>query len=227
MFSEGYIGFTSADSSKRWCEHVFDSGRNSQYPIHRAIRKYGKDLEFKVICIGSAEYCLEIERKLRPSRNIGWNVCVGGGAPGLGRILTAEHRAAVSRAQKGRIRTAEERLKVSLASTGRFPSAEIRAKLSASAKAKVFKPEHKKNISMAKRGIPSTNGAWMHPRADHGKWRLAGQFHDLYKYGFGRIPSSTMLGYNGDAFKQIVKRIQSGWNPWEDAEYSNWKTKDM
>lgn len=228
VLSEGYIGFASGNAIKRWAEHVSEAKRDSRYPIHKAIRKYGKDgLEFKVICVGSAEYCLYLERLLRPKRNIGWNICIGGGAPGLGRKLTAEHKAAVSIAQKGRKRTAQEKANISIASTGRRASAESREKMRGAALARGFSDEHKKNISLAKKGVKSTNGAWLHPGADHLKWTLAGQYYDLFMHGFGRIPSSVMLGYNGDGFKQILKRIKLGWNPWLDESFLSWKNSSL
>lgn len=225
MLSQGYIGFSSSgNSSKRWNEHVCDAERSSKYPVHRAIRKYGKDvLEFKILCIGSAEYCLDIERKLRPERMIGWNICPGGGAPGLGRKMAESHKLTLANMMRNRVISDETRRKIGMASMGRSPSIEAREKMRAAAKARGFADEHKRNISLAKKGVPSTNPAWLHPAADKKKWTLAGQYYDLYNYGFGRIPSGEMLGYNGDAFKPILMRIKAGWNPWKDETFQAWK----
>lgn len=229
IFSQGYVGFSSLGIEKRFNEHLFDArNKETTYPIHRAIRKYGKEgLIIDTVCIGSADYCLELERKLRPDRNLGWNICAGGGAPGLGRVLSSEHKEAVSRAQKGRVRTIAERHNIGLAAKGRFPSEEVRKKLSDAAKARGFADSHKENISKAKKGVASTNPMWMHPSADRGKWAVACHYYDLYKNGFGRIPSSEMLGYNGDAFKQILKRIKDGWNPWKDEKYMDWRKSQI
>lgn len=226
IFKDGYVGFTSFTPQKRWNEHISDAKKGSAYPIHKAIRKYGSyGLTFKVICIGSADYCLALEKKLRPSRGLGWNIAIGGEAPGLGKTLTDEHKHAVSIAQKGRVRTSQERINVGLASMGRVPSSDSRKKMSDAAKARGFSEDHKRNISAAKKGIPSTNGAWLHPSAIVEKWIVANQYFDLYNHGFGRIPASEMLGFKGDAFKSILNKIKFGWNPYYDAEYCAWKNK--
>lgn len=228
IFTQGYIGFTCEPLKKRWCRHLWDAKKNSQNVVHKAIRKYGKEkIVFKAICVGSADYCLNMERKLRPSRNIGWNICIGGGAPGLGKKMSEENKMRLSALAKGRVWSAESRKKVSESQMGRVATIESRKRMSDSAKARGFSDSHKANISLAKKGVKSTNGAWLHPGADHLKWTLAGQYYDLFMHGFGRIPSSVMLGYNGDGFKQILKRIKLGWNPWLDESFLSWKNSSL
>jgi hypothetical protein len=39
-----YIGITSQGVNQRWCKHCSDSTTGSTFPIHNAIRKYGKDI---------------------------------------------------------------------------------------------------------------------------------------------------------------------------------------
>lgn len=78
MFSQGYVG-VSSNAQKRWYGHKLKP-QNGHFS--NAINKYGWDnLIKKVVLIGDENYCLEIEEKLRPANNIGWNLVKGGGKP--------------------------------------------------------------------------------------------------------------------------------------------------
>jgi len=78
MFTQGYIG-VSNNTKVRWNEH---SKRPSNLHIQRAIAKYGWDILVKeVVLVADKDYCLDIETKLRPENQIGWNVVLGGGSP--------------------------------------------------------------------------------------------------------------------------------------------------
>ena len=78
MTSQGYVG-VSIDAERRWLQHK----RPRQNPhLKFAVQKYGWDNLVKTqLLISTEEYCLEIERKLRPDNNIGWNITAGGGKP--------------------------------------------------------------------------------------------------------------------------------------------------
>ena len=78
IFSQGYVGVTNnfTDRMNQHARNVLD------YPITRAIKKYGWDnLVKKVIVIADKNYCFDIEAKLRPLGHIGWNIIKGGGIP--------------------------------------------------------------------------------------------------------------------------------------------------
>jgi hypothetical protein len=78
MLAQGYIGISKNVSSR------FEQHRNrSQNPhLTNSINKYGWDnLTKQILLVGSNQYCLDIEKKLRPIKNIGWNLTVGGGQP--------------------------------------------------------------------------------------------------------------------------------------------------
>lgn len=72
-FSKGYIGI-SKRPSKRWT-----SGYAGSPHLQSAIKKY--ELIKYVFLFGTEKECLHKERLLRPRRNIGWNIAVGGGKP--------------------------------------------------------------------------------------------------------------------------------------------------
>lgn len=78
LMTQGYVG-VSARFNRRMKEH----GWSKQNPhLQRAIQKHGWDNLVKTqILIANEDYCLDIERKLRPSEKIGWNLVAGGGKP--------------------------------------------------------------------------------------------------------------------------------------------------
>ena len=78
ILTEGYVGVTN-DEKNRWKRH---QKRGSNPHLQNAIAKYGWDNLIKeVILEGESEYCLEIEERLRPEKEIGWNIAKGGGMP--------------------------------------------------------------------------------------------------------------------------------------------------
>lgn len=80
LMSQGYIG-VSGNVKERFASHKkMWSGTNNY--LCNAIKKYGWDnLDKSVLLVAEKDYCLEIERKLRPADKIGWNLTVGGGMP--------------------------------------------------------------------------------------------------------------------------------------------------
>lgn len=74
--NQGYIG-VSYDANKRIRQHVNAANRGCNLHICKAIRKY-TDIEFAIICVGNFKYICDLETKLRPSENIGWNIRPGG-----------------------------------------------------------------------------------------------------------------------------------------------------
>jgi predicted GIY-YIG superfamily endonuclease len=78
MFSQGYIG-VSKNVQRRFVEH---QRKSENAHLKNAIKKYGWDALVKTeILISDEAYCTDIETKLRPTKNIGWNIGVGGGLP--------------------------------------------------------------------------------------------------------------------------------------------------
>lgn len=74
-FNEGYIG-VARSPRKRWA-----SGGYKQNPhLTNAFRKYDDIIKY-VVKIGTKAECLANELRLRPERNIGWNIAKGGGMP--------------------------------------------------------------------------------------------------------------------------------------------------
>jgi hypothetical protein len=78
MFSQGYVG-VSKNPESRWFNHSRYS--NNQH-LKAAIKKYGWDNLIKeVVLISEETYCYDLEAKIRPIRQIGWNIAEGGAKP--------------------------------------------------------------------------------------------------------------------------------------------------
>lgn len=69
----GYIGVTS-NMSKRKYKHIATPVNS----VTKGIIESGVFTEFVVILVANRDYCLTIEKLLRPEPNIGWNVITGG-----------------------------------------------------------------------------------------------------------------------------------------------------
>jgi len=78
MFSEGYIG-VSSNPKNRWIRHWKYNGNQH---LKNAIDKYGwNNLVKEIILFGEKKYCFNVEIKIRPTRQIGWNISEGGAKP--------------------------------------------------------------------------------------------------------------------------------------------------
>ena len=147
IFSQGYVG-VSVDAEKRFNQHL---KRTQNAHLKNAIAKYGwSNLVKQQLLIGDKEYCLNIEKQLRPTENIGWNIVEGGGMPpktlkgcnkgkpswNKGKPHSEQTRKKLSNALKGRktwnkgVSPSEEtRLKYRMAKLGKKLSMETREKM--------------------------------------------------------------------------------------------------
>lgn len=79
MFSEGYIGVTKNTVEGRYQEHKKRAKYSKRVGrLLSAIKKYGDELLVSPIVEADERYCYEVESKLRPQSNIGWNHNPGG-----------------------------------------------------------------------------------------------------------------------------------------------------
>ena len=158
---QGYVGVTSRTVEFRFKRHVFEAERGDARCVHlaRALNKHGKDRIIRqTLCEADFDYCLDVERKLRPAPGLGWNVGAGGRAPALGRKVSEETRTKLSEAWKTRIVSEETRAKISQAAKGnqrakgKTPSPEVREKLRAANLGKPLSTETKAKLSAAHKG---------------------------------------------------------------------------
>jgi predicted GIY-YIG superfamily endonuclease len=148
MFTQGYVGISN-NTQKRFSAHK----KSKQNPhLFHAIEKYGFDNLIKqILLISDKTYCLDIEKKLRPEKMIGWNLEAGGGNPpslknkssfskgfvpwNKGLPMSDETKAKVSASKKGAKLSVETRAKMTASRLGKAPyqmTDEVRAKISAS-----------------------------------------------------------------------------------------------
>lgn len=106
MTIDGYVGIAT-DFEQRMFAHKSCAKTGKDGSLYNAIRKYGWDhLVKEIVLIADENYCLEIEKKLRPSPRIGWNIAIGGesyGAHLKGIKQSSEHIANRSKALIGRV----------------------------------------------------------------------------------------------------------------------------
>ena len=156
---------------KRFKEHL--KAKNI-CPLHKAIRKYGKDaFKIETLCIVPYEALTRMEGYFAEQfetyvwNNLGgYNAVWCSNSPNLGIKHSNESRAKMSLAQKNMSAetrakkslaqknvTDETRAKISLACKGRVISDETRAKLSLANKRRVISDETRAKMSLAKKNI--------------------------------------------------------------------------
>lgn len=142
LMSQGYVG-VSGNVEKRWKSYENTEKKTNNY-LRNAIKKYGWDnLVKSVLLIADKDYCLNIERKLRPDNKIGWNLTMGGGYPPtiFGPRPDLCGRPSWNKGNKGRLRT-ETIEKMRQARLGKAPGN----------KGIPITDEHRKKISDALKG---------------------------------------------------------------------------
>jgi len=81
---DGYVG-VSKNAKTRWLyghQWAHRKGRHENPRLANAISKHGWDNLVKTVLVVAEEnYCYDLERKLRPTDGIGWNLATGGGKP--------------------------------------------------------------------------------------------------------------------------------------------------
>jgi len=84
MMLDGYIG-VSKNAHKRWLyghKWSHQKGCHNNKKFSNAITKHGWDSLVKtVLVVADESYCYDLERKLRPTDSIGWNLAAGGCKP--------------------------------------------------------------------------------------------------------------------------------------------------
>lgn len=130
--TQGYVGITK-NLSRRLKEHR----RKHNFLDNRTV---------DVFLYGDKLYCKQIEKSLRPKRNIGLNIAEGGGLPPnpIGKKLSISHRQKIKENMvgfRGRKHSEETRLKMSMSKKGRpgrVQTEETKRKISMTQRSKKF-----------------------------------------------------------------------------------------
>lgn len=202
---EGYVGITTRNVKVRYACHKSHAKSGKKTRLYDAMRKYGEDVEVKTVLIGSLDYCLDLEKRLRPEVSVGWNTGIGGEKPTIGYKHSEDAKQAIGLESKARCRSLESRAKNGLAHKGKTVSKETRDKLSASHKVKANPP-------------------WMNPAANKDLWAIAETVADYISlnpedgiYLIGKHFKQPM-----SKLKKIVDNTKAGWNPSTDESFQLW-----
>ena len=222
VFTQGYVGFTSATVERRVKEHVYlakkKPKRTSCARLYHSINKHGIDkFIVETLCVCDKEYGLWLENKLRPEERIGLNIAVGGSAPMLGRKrdpaateqgaakrrgakLPKEHCENISKGRKGLVHSELHRKRISETLTGRKIPKEVLEKRSATIR--LFKHHNS------------------HPCV----WILAEQVFTVWVKGeMGCRKIARLFDTTHQRLFSMLSAFKSGWNPSEDQEYLAWR----
>jgi hypothetical protein len=233
IFSEGYVGISVKGAQRRFIEHKSAVNSGSTLTVHNAIRKHSSDIIVDTVLIGTSDYCLDVESKLRPTPNIGWNISPGGALTRLGVKLSDESKKKISlnNGQRGRVYTDEERLTMSIkAKELDFKhTEEMKQHLKLTALERI-KADNGKQIASAIQAAAEKNKdllRWKRPNAKQAVWLLADDIYTtmLENETFGQRKIARILGLNYSEIFCIFRDIKTGWIPCKDPEWVNFKLK--
>lgn len=154
--SQGYVG-VSNNSRRRFKEYRKFLGNTH---LNNAIKKYGIDnILMSELLVADNGYCLQMERALRPSDGIGWNLTAGGGYPPRN---NAKPLLGKTPWNKGKKHTEEHKSKTREASLRTWSSPEYRERVKnvhvgrqSPMLGKKHSPETIAKIVASKTGVPS------------------------------------------------------------------------
>lgn len=200
MFTEGYIGVTVALVSTRFSQHKHRArklqGSKHQTTLGNAILKYKDSLMLTKVCICSQEYALHLEKSLRPSPNIGWNIAIGGcvNSRPFGYRHSEETKERQRRAQKNipRVKWTDER-----------------------------KAAHAESM----RRLADEKGPWAAPAANSPAWLLLDKVYEMYINGTTNpLAIKNALGIPEEkSIKPAIRYIKEFGNPLKDSRWVTWK----
>lgn len=200
VLNEGYIGITTTSVYARYASHKTAS-KSCDNIIHRAIRKYGNQLEIVTLIEGSLKYCLLIENKLRPSKYTGWNSAVGGEYGTKHSKESIEHMSVV---QKECWKDPVRRKKFSDKKKGIAPSDKTR---------------------LAQIKSQKLLCSWERSRTDSSIWSRADEFYGYWKLvGCSTRELQTVFGLPRSKFLVMHKKFKQNWIPHEDPQWLSWKS---
>lgn len=254
LFSEGYIGFTSKTAKERFYHHLVQSRRNpyKRYKtrecthLYSSIRKYGSEnLIVSTLVIADTNYCLDLENKLRPCKNIGWNIAVGGRRPNIGIKQPKEVIAKRLETMSLKLSDPVEREKhifnkkkpyidnpklakeqsVKMQSFWRDNPELVRAK-SDLMKQRYSDPKYKQKMldSVPSGAIAAGMKPWNNGTSKQEMWLLAADYYECWISNNKCSPYalSKMFCKKESYFRTLVKKFVNGWIPEDDREYMDW-----
>lgn len=97
--TEGYIGVSKNPKNRYYRHKSID--RNNPH-LKNAFKKYDSIIQ-DILVIGEDQYCYKLEAKLRPTKDIGWNIAAGGEFPPIQtNPKSEEHKRKIRLSSKGK-----------------------------------------------------------------------------------------------------------------------------
>lgn len=205
MFTEGYIGITANSLHSRFISHKHAARKGANTKIARALRKYD-DLVCDKILIGTVEYCLEVENRLRPCIGIGYNIREGGQKSSHGKSTSTDAARKISEALKLAY-TLDPTLvdRCGKKNKGRKHSAQTREKLK----------------------LRNKSEAWCNGVANIPIWLMAKEVYDYVAlHECGHVKVAIHFGRSLWTFESVVKKIKGGWNPYTCQKWQEFYDKN-
>lgn len=240
MFTQGYIGVTSKTAQQRFIEHINASklSKRKHLKISNAILKYGaENLIVETLIICSDEYSLELETKLRPTEEIGWNLAPGGSKPPVRKgPMGPEFSRKLSERNRGKPKSEGTRRKISEALTGTKLPEDVIKKITNSHKKRCAEngqhPNSLDAIAKAnlkrRKGIPVEKAFWRddyHQRSPKKLQLLsiADKILDYYESKNRLVKTSELFKdldlTHKDYVYKILQFFEGGWDPRNDPDW--------
>ena len=239
ILTEGYVGITSRTVKERLKQHKqAGKSKRSKRGIAKVFNVLSDKLIVTTICECSIEYAGELEFKLRPNENIGWNLAAGGNTVSM----TEEGRKRVSLAMKGVPKPQHVLDAMNNAMLAKPVSDESRRKWSAWATGRVNSPETRLKISQGRKGKSpprarsSTEAAIATfaskhpldlPNQNKTVWLLCDLYYEEYLKGHTRFVASQRVGGSKGSLVAMWKRFALGFNPLVDERWLEWKASTV
>lgn len=205
VFTEGYVGITTQTVKQRFRCHKSLAKAGEITHLYAAMRKHGDKIIVTPLLDADIDYCRNIEFKLRPTHNVGWNIGVGGAKTTLGYRHTPESLEKISKAGMGRKITEDGLRRIGEAHKGMQHSDEARKAMSESKKLLLSAP-------------------WINPAANLNVWAAAKEIYqvsrDINSFSPSKVGKYFLLSPNQAS--TLCKKLQIGWNPSEDPLYLSW-----
>lgn len=239
ILTEGYIGITSRTVNQRLNQHrLAGRSKRSNRGIAKVFKTHGDDLIITTLCECSIEYAGDLEFKLRPEENIGWNVAIGGNIV----KSTAAGRKALSDLTKGRPCQPHVLAAMNKARLSKPVSEETRAKQSIASTGRVWSEASKMKASLAKKGKTQIRTreateasiatfALKHPldlpNQNKPIWLQCDLYYEEYLKGHTRFVASQRVGGSKGSLVAMWKRFALGFNPLVDERWLEWKASTV
>jgi len=206
--SQGYVGITT-NIKRRFKDHRRDRFRDNK-------------LLFEIVCESTLEDCFRIERKLRPSHKIGWNIAKGGG--GGREPMTDDEKIASSIQQaslyKRRPPTYREYL-YSVELEFNYLTNRL-SELRSVGSCGQMDERHKEILSLIKKIRLLKNGNWTNNYAG-ALWSKSDELYELWvsnNYCGSRTLSRLYgLPQRSKTVTNIIKQFNMGWVPLRDHKW--------